>query len=198
MKTLLYMQFIKRGVVIALYFLLSFQTSFVMAVQNQQFVLGKGDIVDVFVWKYPDLSRQVSVRPDGRINYPLVGQLTVEGKGILEVEDMIRDGLKKHIRDPQVNVGLDTLKSYGVYVLGEVLRPGYFSFQGSISLVQIIANAGGFTPFAYKKHILVVRNTGSEEERIVFDYNEYLKGQKDILLQTGDTVVIEANSKSFK
>jgi polysaccharide export outer membrane protein len=105
---------------------------------------------------------------------------------------MLTDRLREHVRDPQVSVTLQDARSYRVYVIGEVLRPGEFEVKGPVGVVQAIAMAGGFTPFATRTNVVIV-GRGAPERRRAFDYDAFVAGSagaRDLVLAPGDTVVV--------
>jgi polysaccharide export outer membrane protein len=159
---------------------------------SSDFRLGAGDVLLVTVWKQPALSMQLPVGPDGVMNYPLAGRIAVAGKTLSEVEAALTEGLSRELRDVVVNVSLTEVRSYRIYVLGEVLRPGEFILRAPVSVVQALAMANGFTPFARRDRItLVRRNSDGQEVRQPFDYAAYLAGpQSDPVLEPGDTLIV--------
>ena len=156
------------------------------------FRLGAGDVLSVTVWKQPALSMQLPVSPDGTLRYPLAGHLDVQGRTLAEVEAALSEKLGAQLRDAIITVSLVQAHSYRVYVMGEVLRPGEFVLRAPVTVVQAVAMANGFTPFARRDTVLVVRRGGDRETREVFDYNAYLRGEtgQDPRLEPGDTVIV--------
>ncbi len=156
------------------------------------FRLGAGDVLNVSIWKNKELSTVVTIRPDGMITYPLLGEIEVSGLTVSEVEDRLIKLLKRQIQDPQVTVILEATHSFRVYVLGEVLQPGVFDLKGPVTVVQALAMARGLTTFASKSKIFVVP-AGQAGPRQPFNYDKYLKGEaleQNIVLRPGDTVII--------
>jgi len=161
---------------------------------THEFKLGPGDVISVFVWRQPTLSKTVSVGPDGSINYPLIGEIEASGQTLSELQDELTKKLMLHLSDPQVTVTLDRVRSFRVFVLGEVLRPGMFELTSPITVVQAIAMAGGFTAFASRDDILVYNELHDNGSRRVFDYNRFVRGKgpdRDIVLTPFDTVIIK-------
>lgn len=159
---------------------------------NGSFRLGAGDVLNVFVWKNKEMSAIVTVRPDGMITYPLVGEIDVNGLTINEVEERLSKQLRRQIQDPQVTVLLEATYSFRIYVLGEVLQPGVFELKGPVTIVQALAMARGLTPFASKSKIFVVR-AGNIGSRIPFNYDKYVKDgdvEQNVVLRPGDTVIV--------
>lgn len=157
------------------------------------FRIGAGDVLLVTVWKQPALSLQLPVGPDGTLNYPLAGHIKAAGRTLPELEAALAGGLASQLRDAVVTVSLVQVHSFRIYILGEVLRPGEFELKGPLSLVQALALANGFTPFAKRERIVLVRRSADgSETRQSFDYAAYLAGgQPDPMLQPGDTLIVQ-------
>lgn len=156
------------------------------------FRLGAGDVLNVFIWKHKELSTIVTVRPDGMITYPLIGELEVSGLTIGEVEERLTKLLKRQIQDPQVTVILEATYSFRIYVLGEVLQSGVFELKGPVTVVQALAMARGLTTFASKNKIFIVP-AGKSGLRIPFNYAKYVQGEEveqNVILRPGDTIIV--------
>jgi polysaccharide export outer membrane protein len=156
--------------------------------------VGAGDVVKVNVWKHDELSQQVTVRPDGALTLPLVGDIRAEGKTVEEIGTDIGTRVNKYFQDqPPVTVQLAEVRSYKVYVVGEVQRGGEFTPNHQITVLHGLALAGGFTRFANQDRVVIVRKDARGERRIPFDYSAVVeKGdlQQNLALQTGDTIVV--------
>lgn len=158
------------------------------------FRLGAGDVLMVTVWKQPALSMQLPVGPDGFMNYPLAGRIEVAGRTLDEVEAALVAGLGKELRDVVVTVSLVQVHSYRIYVIGEVLRPGEFVLRAPVSVIQALAMANGFTPFARRDRItLIRRDAAGRETRSAFDYAAYLASgtPPDRVLEPGDMLIVQ-------
>lgn len=158
---------------------------------DEPYRVGREDVLDVSVWRDPDLSRTVPVRPDGFISLPMVGELKAEGKTPKELEAEIRQKLTPIVQDPKVTVIVREVNASRVFVTGEVSRPGAYPLRGRVSVLQAIALAGGFTDFASQGSIMVIRRDG---QGIPVDYAELVdtddKSRIDLVLVPGDTVVV--------
>src|SRR5215470_17254242 len=156
--------------------------------------VGPGDVVKINVWKHDELSQQVTVRPDGALTMPLIGDVKAEGKTVEEIAADIGQRVHRYFQDqPPVTVQIAEVRSYKVYVVGEVQRGGEFTPNHQVSVLHGLALAGGFTRFANEERIVIVRHDARGERRIPFDYNAVVhKGdlQQNLLLQSGDTVVV--------
>lgn len=155
------------------------------------FRLGPGDVLSVSVWKQPALSLQLPVAPDGTLRYPLAGQIEVQGRTLAEVEAALAARLGEQLREVLVTVSLVQVQSYRVYVLGEVLRPGELVLRTPVTVVQALAMANGFTPFAKRDRVMVVRRRGATETRETFDYEAYVRSGAGSPgeLEPGDIVI---------
>ena len=156
--------------------------------------VGPGDVVKINVWKHDELSQQVTVRPDGAMTMPLIGDIRAEGKTVDEIAIDIGTRVHKYFQDqPPVTVQIAEVRSYKVYVVGEVQRGGEFTPNHQITVLHGLALAGGFTRFASTDRIIIVRKDARGERRIPFDFSAVVeKGdlQQNLALQSGDTVIV--------
>jgi polysaccharide export outer membrane protein len=157
------------------------------------FRLGAGDVLNVFIWKHKELSTIVTVRPDGKISYPLIGEIEAKGLTLGEIEERINKQLKQHIQDPQVTVILEATHSFRIFVLGEVMQPGVFDLKGPVTVIQALAMARGLTTFASRNKIFIVNPARGGEQRIPFNYSKFVQGEdtnQNVVLRPGDTVIV--------
>ena len=163
-----------------------------------EFLLGPEDVLDVVVWRNQDLSREVVIRPDGMISLPLVGDVQASGVTADQLGERIAERLKEFKENPSVTVSVKQVNSYNIYVLGEVPKPGKYQLRSYTTVLQAIAMAGGFTPYASRGKIQVVRDSANgegkpREIRIPVDYDDVLAGKNEpgnFRLKTGDIVVV--------
>jgi polysaccharide export outer membrane protein len=156
------------------------------------YVLGPEDVIQVFVWKEPDLSTTVIVRPDGRITLPLAGEMNVVGKTAPELSTEVAVRLRKFIELPVVTVMVKEINSPKITVLGEVKKPGRHVVRQRVTILDAIAMSGGFTEFAHPKRVVVLRTTADGSERIRVDVKELLQDGGDMIyLAPGDTVDVD-------
>jgi len=156
--------------------------------------IGADDVLTINVWNEPQVSRNVPVRPDGKISLPLVGDVQAAGLTPTELQNELAARFTKYLTNPDVSVIVAEIRSQRINVLGQVLRPGTYSLIPPMSVIDAIATAGGLREFAKpnKTYVLRVLPNG-QKERLKFEYKNVLKGNKgskDILLQTRDTVVV--------
>ena len=158
-----------------------------------EYRFGPEDVVDIIVWKNPDLSREVTVRPDGKLSLPLVGDVHAAGFTAEELATTIVQKLATYYKEtPEVSVIVKEVKNSSIYVLGEVQSQGKFEVRNGTTLLQAIALAGGFNEFASRNHIIVRRKVaGGDEITMGFRYKDIIAGrEKNIVLQPGDTIII--------
>lgn len=163
-----------------------------IAVQDQPYRIGSADVVQVAVWKDPDLSRELTVRPDGFISLPIAGEIRANGLTATELEQVISRKLKPYVQDPRVTVVVKEVNSSRVFVTGEVTHPGVYPMPSRTSLVQAIALAGGFTEFASSDDIVVLRSRGTPS-RMRVRYSDLVSGDSSnatFVLEPGDTIVV--------
>ena len=163
------------------------------AVANDKYLLQPGDILEISVWKEPDLQREVLVHPDGRISFPLVGSIMAKGRTVQTVNSSIASRLEKYIPDPVVTVNLKQMSGNRIYVVGKVLKPGEFLTNRNVDVMQAIGMAGGLNPFAEGDEILILRRVGGAQKSIPFDYDKVVEGKdltQNIVLKPGDVVVV--------
>jgi len=165
----------------------------VAAVDPKEYLIGEADLLHINVYKEADLSQNAIVRPDGMISLPLVNEIKVSGKTPLQVQRELSQSLKAFIVDPQVTVTVVDVRSKSVYVTGEVGHPDAYPLLTPTTVLQMLAKAGGPTPYANRKAIFVLRNVGGKQEKIAFPYKDVIKGRRselDIQLRPGDTIVV--------
>jgi polysaccharide export outer membrane protein len=163
-------------------------------VRPESYVIGAEDVINVFVWKEPDMSKTVPVRPDGMISLPLVGEVKAAGYTPVQLQDVLADSMKKYVSEPQVTVVVEKVASLNFNIVGEVNHPGYFPLTRRMTVLDAIALAGGFKDFAKTKKIYVLRTAANgSQERLPFNYKQVIKGQnsqQNIELQPKDTIVV--------
>ena len=156
------------------------------------YVIGADDTLHISVWKEPDLSETLPVRPDGKISMPLLGDVSAAGMTPTQLGDSIKEKLKKYIADPRVTVVVTAMNSQRIFVTGEVTHAGAMPLLPHMTMLQALA-AAGFTQFANLKGIYLLRNEGGRQQKLPFNYKEVVKGnhpEQNITLKPGDTVVV--------
>ncbi|MBI2216250.1 MAG: polysaccharide biosynthesis/export family protein [Candidatus Rokubacteria bacterium] len=156
------------------------------------YVIGPDDVLFVTVWKNDTLSKQVPVRPDGKISLPLLHDIQAAGLTAMQLQDKIAVALGEFMPNPEVSVMITDVRSYRVSVLGEVNRPGVLQLKAETSILEALAMAGGFRDFASPSKIMVFRKDSyGNTHKLRFNYNKALRGDEDNLaLKTGDVIVV--------
>jgi polysaccharide export outer membrane protein len=162
------------------------------SVDNSTYVIGREDSLHVAVWKEPDLTATLPVRPDGMISLPLLNDVQAAGLTPMQLAASITEKLKKYVSDPRVTVVVTSMNSQRVYVLGEVNHTGPMPLTPNMTVLQALASAG-FTQFANTKGIYVLRIENGKQQKMPFNYKQVIKGEslsENIVLKPGDTIVV--------
>lgn len=158
------------------------------------YLIQPGDVLEIMVWKEEGLIRDVLVRPDGGISFPLAGDIVAQGKTIEQVEQELEARLDAYISEPVVIVAAKQLLGHKVYVTGKVNQPGEFIVNSPIDVMQALSKAGGMTPFASVNSIRILRRDPDGTQRSMrFRYGDVEDGddlEQNIVLQAGDVVVV--------
>lgn len=159
---------------------------------SSQYPLGPADVIHVNVWKSADLSQTVTVGPDGFVSLPLLGDVHVAGLTTNQLAQDLRSRLSTYVVAAQVTVSIVEIRSRSVFVTGQVGKPGAYPLIAPITVLQLIAQAGGLNTYANRKDIFVLRTLSSQVQRLRFNYTRALHGdmRQNIILQPGDTVII--------
>ncbi|MBE9569128.1 MAG: polysaccharide export protein [Proteobacteria bacterium] len=183
-----------------LYFFLSIMAFFLISPsilaageQDGPYLIGPEDILEISVWKDPDLTKQVVVRPDGRISFPLIGEVEAGDHSVEWLEKEIKKRIKEYVPDARVCVSVIQINSIKIYVTGKVTRPGEYRIGKKLNVIQAISLAGGISTFADANSILILRTENSSQNKIPFNYDKVKKGEnleQNIILETGDVVVV--------
>jgi polysaccharide export outer membrane protein len=159
----------------------------------EDYLIGPGDVLDISVWKNPDLTKTVIVLPDGKIAFPLVGPLTAADKDVAQLSAELRTRLRRFMPDADLSVIVAKVNSMIIYVIGRVNNPGRFEINANVTAMQALAMAGGLNPFAKKGEIRIFRRSLSPPGYLTFDYDEVSAGKKDaqdLWLKRGDLIVV--------
>jgi polysaccharide export outer membrane protein len=165
------------------------------AKQSQNdYIIGAGDILEITTWKEPDLSRpNVIVRTDGKISFPLLNDVQAAGLTAIELKTVLERGLKDYVENPVVTVNVIQLESQKIYVLGEVVNTGEYPLTKDLTVLQAFALAGGFTEWASKKEIILLRKENGKEKIYRINYKDITKGKdfsQNLKLQANDTIIV--------
>ena len=162
------------------------------SVAGSDYVIGPDDTLQISVWKEPDLTESLPVRPDGKISLPLLNDIPAAGLTPMQLKDSVTEKLKKYIADPRVTVVVTAMNSRRVFVTGEVLHSGAMPLLPNMTMLQALSTAG-FTQFANLKNIYLLRTENGRQVKLPFNYKDVVKGnhpEQNIALKPGDTVVV--------
>jgi polysaccharide export outer membrane protein len=160
---------------------------------GDEYRIGPEDVLEISVWKEPDLQRQVLVRPDGGVSFPLAGDVQAAGRTARELEAVISQRIRQYIPEAVVTVSVATVAGYRIFILGKVRDPGQYVVGRYIDVLQALTLAGGLTPYASQSKIKIIRREGDIERVIPFSYSDAEDGEEldqNILLKSGDVVVV--------
>jgi len=160
-----------------------------------EYRIGPEDVLEVMVWKNTDLTRTVTVRPDGKVSLPLIGDVQASGLTTQELKTVVTQRMKEYIETPEVSILVSNINSYFYYILGEIVKPGKYPLKERTTVLQAISMAGGFTPFASKNGMSLFRkdSVSSSEIKLRIRYDDIISSEdpkKNLFIQSGDTIVI--------
>jgi polysaccharide export outer membrane protein len=165
-----------------------------LAQDRKAYIIGSGDMLEIVTWKEPDFSRpQVLVRTDGNITFPLLGDLPAAGRTPVQLKQELEKRLKEFIDNPFVTVTLINPASKKIYILGEVLNTGEYPLIKNLTVLQAFALAGGFTEWASKSEIILLRRVNGKDQRMVINYKRIVQGKeldKNLALVADDTIIV--------
>jgi polysaccharide export outer membrane protein len=158
------------------------------------YVLGVEDRLSISVWKEPDLTRTVAIRPDGKISFPLVGDIRAAGRTANQLTADLTTALSRFVKEPVVSVAVEDIQSFKVYVLGEVTNQGALVLRRRTRLLEAIALSGGMTQYANRSDVLLIRHDDDDKEvRTRIDYRKIVSGEKselNVYLKPGDMIIV--------
>jgi polysaccharide export outer membrane protein len=159
---------------------------------DPSYIIGPEDGLQIDVWKEPSFTRGLTVRPDGMITLPLLGDIRAAGRTPTQLANDLTDLLKKYVNDPSVTVSVASVMSKHIYLVGEVGHIGPLPMTPGMNILQAIATAGGLSPYAHAKKIYIMRGEPGKQQKIMFDYTKAVKkgDMQGITLVTGDTIVV--------
>ena len=162
------------------------------APRQSEFAIGPADVIHVTVWKDTDLSQTVTVDPNGFVSLPLLGAVRVAGMTTDQISAELESRLASYMVSPQVTVSVVDIRSRQVYIMGKVGRAGGYPLLAPITVLQLIAQAGGLNAYAKRKDIYVLRTERGHTEKLLFNYDKVTRGDGsgNIALQPGDTVIV--------
>jgi polysaccharide export outer membrane protein len=149
--------------------------------------------LNIYVWKEPELTRDVTVLPDGKITYPLVGEIHAQGLTVAELKKVLTEKLQSYVTAPEVTVVVTQPLSQRIYIIGKVGGAGPLALAPGMTVLQALSSAGGLAQWADEKNIRIIRREGDKEVQYRFNYKQYIAGKKieqNIILKPGDTIVV--------
>ena len=160
---------------------------------QSEYRLGPEDVIEVFVWKQPDLSTTAVIRPDGKVSLPLLGELEATGKTAVQLQEEVTARLLRYVADPMVNVTVTEVNSPKISVLGQVNKPDRYPIKQRLTVLDAIALAGGFTDFAKRDKITIIRNGGSDKIRIQVNLKKVVQdgGGEVYYVEPLDTIYVQ-------
>ena len=157
------------------------------------YTVGAGDILEISVWGEEELTKQLIVRPDGKVSYPFIGDMAVASKITAEIKAELEEEIRQYVPNANVTVIVAQLGSMEFYLLGKVARPGAFNTSKPLTVLQALAMAGGLTTFADESGILILRRQEFGTTKLPFDYSDMKKGEsleQNVVLERGDVVLV--------
>lgn len=164
----------------------------------EDYKLAAGDVLTIGVWGFEDLQgEELVVRPDGKVNFPLVGEVQAAGLTGSELTSKLTTGLGEYVKNPQVTVNVFKFHTTRIYVLGEVAKPGMYELEKQHNLLDAIGIAGSYTEEAAKKKVIIIRKDQTGDPIKVNLMNIWEKGDmtQNYALNDGDVVYLSDNGK---
>ncbi len=157
-----------------------------------EYLIGPGDVLDISVWKVEDMTKLVTVLPDGKIYFPLIGEVMAGGKTVIQIKKELEEKIAQYVSDPVLSVGVQQVNSMMIYVIGRVNNPGRFVLNTNVNVLQALAMAGGLNPFAKRNKVKIFREEGDKTKIFKFRYDDVSHGinlEQNIRLIRGDVIV---------
>ena len=184
---------IQFGLLVILFISTLVSSNATFAQQPSPYLIGATDVLNIYVWKEPDLTQDVTVLPDGKITFPLIGEIQAQGRTVTQLKKDISDKLKDYVTAPEVTVVVRQVNSRRIYTLGKLNTPGPYPLAPDMTVIQALSVAGSFAEWADEKNIRVIRREGGKEIQYRFNYKDFIAGkdiEQNILLKPNDTVVV--------
>jgi len=157
------------------------------------YIIGPGDVLLISVWKVEDMTKEVTVLPDNKISFPLIGEVVAGGKTVVQLKKELEDKIRRFVPGPNLSVMVQEVNSMLIYVIGRVNDPGRFVLNTNVNVLQALAMAGGLNPFAKRNKIKIFREKGDKPEIFKFRYDDVSQGthpEQNIRLKRGDVIVV--------
>jgi|ERR1700730_5616566 len=163
------------------------------ATDDPNYIIGPEDELIVSVWKEPDITRSVPVRPDGKISLALLNDVQATGLTPMQLGSAITEKLKNFISEPQVTIIVTRINSLRIFIVGEVAKAGIYTLVPNMTTLEAISTAGGFSPFAKRTKVFILRKENGTVTTIPFNYKQAVRSHRaelDIVLRPGDRIVV--------
>lgn len=160
---------------------------------QEYYKIGVNDVLGIFVKDEAALTQDMVVMPDGRIIFPMIGEIMAQGHSAIDLKNTISEKLKEFIKNPVVTVMVRQSNSRRIYTIGNVSRPGPYPLEADMTVLQALSVAGGFTEWADRKYVMVVRRANGKETMLRFNYQDFIAGknlENNMMLAPGDTIVV--------
>jgi polysaccharide export outer membrane protein len=157
------------------------------------YIIGPGDVLEISVWKETALTKLVTVLPDGKISFPLIGEIIAEGLTVKQLKKKLEGKIIRYVPHPNISVAIHEVNSLQIYVIGKVQNPGRFELHTNLNVLQALATAGGLNPFAKKNKIRIFREARSGTKIFEFRYADVIEGkhlEQNMRLVRGDVIVV--------
>lgn len=185
---------IKTGLIVSLISVLLLPcTPALFAEENLTYTIRPEDVLEISVWQHPELDRDVTVRPDGKISFSLIGDVDTTGLTPAELDEVITERLSEYVQNPEVTVIVSEIRSGEIVILGEVVRPGVYPMGESITALEAVAEAGSYTERAALERATITRRSRGGDEVIKVDLEKVIvegNRSKDVILKPGDVVFL--------
>jgi len=168
-------------------------TATFFAEEKMSYTIGPEDVLEISVWQHPELDRTVTVRPDGKISFSLIGDVGTTGLTPAELDQVITRRLSKYVQNPEVTVIVTGIRSEQILVLGQVASPGAYPMGESTTVLEAIAKAGGYTERAGLGSVTITRKSEAKTSQVIkVNLKVIVEGDKskDVILEPGDVVYL--------
>lgn len=159
----------------------------------RDYIIAAGDVLEISIWKNEELTKVLAVLPDGKISFPLIGEITAEGKTVAMLKAEIESKISRFVPNPSLSLIVQQVNSMLIYVIGKVNNPGRFVINTEINVLQALAMAGGFNPFAEENKTKIFREKAGKTLILDFRYDDVAKGknlEQNIKLKRGDLILV--------
>lgn len=172
-----------------------------IAAEELPYTIGPGDVLEISIWQHPELDRTVTVRPDGRMSFSLIGDVNAKGLTPAELDTVITKRLSEYVQNPEVTVVVTTIKSNQILVLGQVARPGAYPMEETLTVLGAVAIAGSYTERAGLKRVTITRQSQERSPRVIkVNLKRVItEGDRrgDIILEPGDVVHVPKKTSAW-